>query len=108
MPARAFTAVGTAMSKELASTQPFRVQVRRRDLDHAHNLLAQIRRDHAELDWDQIDVGEPEDAAPVPAITPAPAAVVARAGPDAVTVLGVLALLFIALGLIAALVLAKP
>ncbi len=37
------------------------VIVKREDLSRAKELLAEIEQDHSELDWSQVDVGEPED-----------------------------------------------
>ena len=36
------------------------VQVRRKDLERARNLLAGLRDELRDIDWDQVDVGEPE------------------------------------------------
>ena len=37
------------------------VVVRRADLDQAKRTLAEIEKDQAEIDWSQVDVGEPDD-----------------------------------------------
>ncbi len=38
------------------------VLVRREDLARAQQTLAEIEQDQTEIDWSQVDVGEPEDA----------------------------------------------
>jgi len=38
------------------------VVVRLRDLDRAREALAEIRATRADVDWSQVDVGDPEDA----------------------------------------------
>jgi hypothetical protein len=40
------------------------VVVRCADLDHARVTLAEIEKDQAEIDWSQVDVGEPDDSEP--------------------------------------------
>lgn len=40
------------------------VVVRYADLDQAQLTLAEIKRDQAEIDWSQVDVGKPEDSEP--------------------------------------------
>ena len=37
------------------------ILVRSSDLDEAERALAEIRKDEGEIDWSQIDVGQPED-----------------------------------------------
>lgn len=37
------------------------VIVRSEDLQRAKELLAEIEKDQTEIDWSQVDVGEPED-----------------------------------------------
>ena len=38
------------------------VIVRHQDLDLAKQVLADIKRDRTDVDWSQVDVGEPEDS----------------------------------------------
>ena len=38
------------------------VTVRHSDLDQARRTLAEIEKDRTEIDWSQVDVGEPGDA----------------------------------------------
>ena len=37
------------------------VLVTQRDLARAQKILDDVRKDHDEIDWSQVDVGEPED-----------------------------------------------
>lgn len=43
---------------------PVVVQVRQADLDKAREALKQNVADSVDIDWDSVDVGEPEEAAP--------------------------------------------
>ena len=36
------------------------IHVRRKDFEKAEQLLAKIRHELKQIDWDQVDVGEPE------------------------------------------------
>lgn len=38
------------------------VIVRHKDLDRAKQVLADFKRDQTDVDWSQVDVGEPEDS----------------------------------------------
>lgn len=62
IPARAFAGAAHMAHHEVAASQPYRVQVRRRDLDRARTLLEEIRKEHAQIDWDTVDVGQMEEA----------------------------------------------
>jgi hypothetical protein len=64
IPAEAFTTAGTALPLQLGSTQPYRIAVRRRDLAAAGAALRAIRAESVDIDWDEVDVGQPEDAEP--------------------------------------------
>jgi hypothetical protein len=68
IPAQAFTAVGSTMQWEIAMTQPFRVAVRRADLERAREALRAIKADSVDLDWDEVNTGEstPEDESGAP------------------------------------------
>ncbi|MEM1166594.1 MAG: hypothetical protein AAGI30_09935 [Planctomycetota bacterium] len=50
----------------IALNQPYRVQARWADAERAMELVTQLRAEAAqhaqEIDWDQVDVGQPEDA----------------------------------------------
>lgn len=37
------------------------VIVRRQDLERAQRILAEIEEDQSDVDWSQVDVGEPEE-----------------------------------------------
>lgn len=42
------------------STGEVQVMVRERDLDAAHAALAEFKEVMSDIDWDQVDVGDPE------------------------------------------------
>lgn len=63
IPARAFTLAGTMLQWDIAGTQPMRIQVRRRDLERARQALHDVRQDSIDIDWSEVDVGAPHDAA---------------------------------------------
>ena len=69
IPAHASTAVGTTMQWEIAATQPFRIAVRRADLERAREALRAAKADSVDLDWDQVNTGDtvPEDESGAPA-----------------------------------------
>ena len=52
--------IGIAMGG--AAWQGVLVQVRRRDVEPARAALAMNRQDSVDLDWDEVDVGEPRDS----------------------------------------------
>lgn len=62
--AEAFTTAGTMLQWDIAGTQPMRVQVRRADLDKAAAALRAIRADSVDLDWDEVDTGDPTPVTP--------------------------------------------
>jgi hypothetical protein len=68
IPAQAFTAVGSTMQWEIVMTQPFRIAVRRADLERARDALRAIRADSVDLDWDEVHTGDavPEDESGAP------------------------------------------
>ena len=47
---------------QLASGEWVQVMVAEPDLPVARNTLAKLKEENAEIDWSQIDVGEPGDA----------------------------------------------
>ncbi len=49
--AEAFTTVGSMLQWDIAATQPMRVQVRRRDVERAREVLARTREDARGIDW---------------------------------------------------------
>jgi len=58
--AQAFTHAGSTLAWDIATTQPFRVAVRRADLQRAKFEMAAIRSDSIDIDWSEVDVGEQE------------------------------------------------
>jgi hypothetical protein len=60
IPAFAATTVGMWLQWDIASAQPIRIQVRRRDLAAAREELARQRAESSSIDWDTEDVGVPE------------------------------------------------
>ena len=70
VPAYAGTTAGIWNPWELGSSKPYRVAVRRRDLERAKQVLRETRADSAgSIDWDHLDVGQPE---PDEAVGPTP------------------------------------
>lgn len=67
--ADASTIVGSTNPWELGSSIPFRIAVPRRDFARAEELIREFRsRRHepVDIDWDEIDVGEPEAGVVLP------------------------------------------
>jgi len=60
IPAEVFATAGNALGWEAAMTNPIRVMVRRRDVDSASGVLKAIRAESIDIDWNDVDVGEPE------------------------------------------------
>ncbi len=63
IPASVVSAAGRTLSWMVAVTDPIRVQVRRQDLELAREALRSTREESVDLDWDEVDVGEPETPA---------------------------------------------
>lgn len=61
IPAETFTLAASTLQWEIAGRQPFRVMVRRADLERAHATLRNLKADSVDLDWDEVDTGAPED-----------------------------------------------
>lgn len=61
IPTRVFAASAQMLQWEGGITSTVRVMVRRADLDRAALVLRQVRRDSVDLDWSEVDVGQPED-----------------------------------------------
>lgn len=61
IPASHRTAKGVYLAMGMSSLHPSTVLVRRQDLARAEEVLAANRKDSVDLDWDEVDVGEPED-----------------------------------------------
>lgn len=64
IPATSFSTAGQALQWEIAMTDPIRVMVRRRDLAAARAALREIRGESVDIDWDEVEVGAPEEREP--------------------------------------------
>jgi hypothetical protein len=71
IPTEVFATVASTMQWEAAMTNPIRVMVRRRDLQAAGDLLRAIRAESVDIDWDEVNVGEAEEASEPPLGPPA-------------------------------------
>src|ERR1043165_6365478 len=67
VPAHAFGTAAAVGQWELGIRNEFQVMVRRRDLDLAKSVLGAIKADSVDIDWDEVDVGQPTDD-PAPAL----------------------------------------
>jgi len=56
------TQAGNVLQWEVMATQPFRVFVRREDVERAREVLVSEKVVSASIDWDSIDVGASEDS----------------------------------------------
>lgn len=54
IPAKAFSAAASALQWEIATSQPIRVQVRRKDLERAHLALARVKQESVDFDWSEL------------------------------------------------------
>jgi hypothetical protein len=70
--AQAFTHAGSTLAWENAASQPFRVAVRRADLQRAKIEMASIKSDSIDIDWDEVDVGLPESGETRPSVRSGP------------------------------------
>lgn len=61
IPAESFTTAGAVLQWEVAVSQPFRVAVRRADLERARAALRAIKADSVDLDWDQVNTSTPAE-----------------------------------------------
>ena len=59
IPARAFTSATSMLQWQIAPGHGVRISVRRRDLAAAKAALRAIRAESVDLDWDEIDTGDP-------------------------------------------------
>ena len=62
IPAQAFTIAASMLQWDIAASQPFRVAVRRADLQRAQSALLDARADSVDIDWEELDPGPPTDA----------------------------------------------
>jgi hypothetical protein len=56
----AFTVGGFTSGFKAEAPGNVQILVRRSDLDRAQAALAEIQQDEGDVDWSQVDVGEPE------------------------------------------------
>lgn len=61
---RAFSpgSAATNLRWEIAATDPHRLYVRRADAERAREVLDSQKSDSIDIDWNDVDVGAPEDA----------------------------------------------
>lgn len=64
IPARAFGAAAAIGQWELGIRNDFQVMVRRRDLESAGSVLRAVKAESVDIDWEDVDVGEPDEARP--------------------------------------------
>lgn len=64
IPAFTFSNAGMTLQWEVAATNPFRVSVRRQDVDAAKEILRAVKAESVDIDWSEVDVGERQDLAP--------------------------------------------
>jgi hypothetical protein len=67
--AHAATLAGSTNPWELGSSIPFRIAVRREDVDRGNELVREFRsrkQEPVKVDWDEVDVGEPEEGVVLP------------------------------------------
>jgi hypothetical protein len=64
--ARVFAASANMMQWEGGYTDPIKVMVRRADLARAAAALKQTKQDSVDLDWSEVDVGQPEPGTVLP------------------------------------------
>ncbi|MBX3379818.1 MAG: DUF2007 domain-containing protein [Phycisphaeraceae bacterium] len=64
IPAFSFANAGMTLQWEVAATNPFRVSVRKKDVEAAKEILRSVKADSVDIDWSEVDVGVNQDAAP--------------------------------------------
>lgn len=72
IPAEAFTIVGSMLQWDIAVTQPMRIQVRRRDLARAAEILRAIRAESVDMDWSEVDTSGPPEGSEADAASEEP------------------------------------
>ncbi len=63
IPAFTFSNAGMTLQWEVAASLPFRVSVRRKDVELAREVLRAVQADSIDIDWSQVDVGSGPEAA---------------------------------------------
>lgn len=64
IPAFSIANAGMTLQWEVAASSPFRVSVRRKDVESAKEILRSLKADSVDIDWSTVDVGVSQDAAP--------------------------------------------
>lgn len=88
-------AAATTLRWEVSSSDPYRVYVRRADLTRAREVLSRERADSVDIDWNEIDVGEPEHGAPGAGEAHEPAHTAPRFGWFWLVLLGIIGILIV-------------
>lgn len=70
IPASHRTAKGIYLAMGMSSLNPSTVLVRRGDVERAEEVLSANRKDSVDIDWDEVDVGEPEDRVAAAGVAP--------------------------------------
>jgi len=63
IPAFSIANAGMTLQWEVAATSPFRVSVRRKDVEAAKEILRSLKADSVDIDWSEVDVGVSQDVA---------------------------------------------
>jgi len=64
IPAFSIANAGMTLQWEVAASSPFRVSVRRKDVEAAKEILRSVKADSVDIDWSEVDVGANQDVAP--------------------------------------------
>jgi hypothetical protein len=64
LPAYAFDIAGSTLQWDVAVSQPIRVAVRRADLETARGILRAVKADSVDLDWSEVQTGDPTPVTP--------------------------------------------
>lgn len=64
IPAFSIANAGMTLQWEVAASNPFRVSVRRKDVEAAKEILRSVQADSVDIDWSEVDVGVSQDTAP--------------------------------------------
>ena len=62
VPAFSVANAGAWLQWEVLASQPFRISVRRQDVEKARKILQSIKADSVDIDWNEVDVGAMADA----------------------------------------------
>lgn len=61
IPAFSIANAGMTLQWEVAASSPFRVSVRRKDVETAKEILRSLKADSVDIDWSTVDVGVSQD-----------------------------------------------